>query len=145
MLPRINPRFAHYRLRVGRSPIHGYGVFAEEEIPAGRRVIEYTGRRLSVAQANRIPFPKDGYLATLSARYIADPSVGGSGAEIVNHSCKPNLMWRRIRGRLFYYSRRKIRAGEELTGNYHYPIHFMRIPCRCGSRNCRGTLRYVLE
>lgn len=130
---------------MGRSPIHRFGVFAEEEIPAGRRVIEYTGRRLSVEQADRVKSPKDGYLATLSSRWVADPSVGGSGAEIINHSCNPNLKWRRSRGRLFYFSRRKIHVGEELTGDYAYPLHLVRVPCRCGAPNCRKTLRYVLE
>jgi SET domain-containing protein len=144
MTARVDPRFARFRLRVGRSRIHQYGVFALEDIPAGQQVIEYTGKRLTVAQANQIDFPKDGYLATLSDRWVADPSRGGSGAEIINHSCNPNLKWRRIRGRLFYFSRRKIRAGEELTGDYSYPLHLRRVPCRCGARNCRGTLRYVL-
>lgn len=41
--------------------------------------------------------------------------VGGSGAEFINHSCDPNFKWRRIRRRLFYYGRRKIKVGEELT------------------------------
>jgi uncharacterized protein len=145
MMPRIDPRIARFRLRVGRSRIHRYGVFALEDIPAGRQVIEYTGKRLTVAQASQIDFPKDAYLATLSSRWIADPSVGGSGAEIINHSCQPNLIWRRIRGHLFYFSRRKIRAGEELTGDYAYPLKLRRVPCRCGARSCRGTLRYALE
>jgi hypothetical protein len=64
MTSRINPKFTRYGLRVGRSPIHRYGVFAFEEIPRGRLVIEYTGRRLSSEQAGKIDFPKDAYLAT---------------------------------------------------------------------------------
>ena len=143
--PRIDPRFAQYRLRLGRSRVHGYGVFALEEIPPGKRVIEYTGKRLTRAQADRIGCPRDGYLAAVSSRYVVDPSVGGSGAEFINHSCDANLTWRRIGGRLFYFSRRRIRVGEELTGDYGYPIELKRVRCRCGSPKCRGTLRYVLE
>jgi uncharacterized protein len=145
MKPRIDSRFAQFRLRVGPSQIHGYGIFALEEIPAGRRVIEYTGKRLTRAQADRIDFPQDAYLATVSCRWVVDPRVGGSGAEFINHSCNPNLRWRRIRGRLFYFSRRKIRVGEELTGDYGYAIKLQRIPCHCGDRACRGTLRYILR
>ena len=145
-LPRgINPRFANYRLRVGRSPIHRYGVFALEEIPPGRRIIEYTGKRLTAAQANRVLPPKDAYLATVNDKWVRDPGVGGSGAEFINHSCKANLEWRRIRGRLFYFSRRRIRVGEELTGNYAYPIKLRRIPCNCGALACKGTLRFLLK
>lgn len=145
MSVRIDPKFARYRLRVGPSRIHRHGVFALEDIPAHRRVIEYTGRRLSTAAANRIDPPQDAYLAHVNDRFVVDPSVGGSGAEFINHSCNASLEFRRIRGRLFYYSRRKIRAGEELTGNYRYPIHLRRIPCHCGARNCTGTLRYILQ
>jgi uncharacterized protein len=145
MIPRINARIARYHLRVRRSRIHGYGVFALEEIPAGKQVIEYTGKRLTLSQADRIEPPKDAYIATLSEKWCVDPSVGGSGAEFINHSCRPNLEWRRVRGRLFYFSRRRIRPGEELTGNYRYPIKLQRIPCHCGARGCKRTLRYVLE
>lgn len=145
MTPRINPKFARFRLRLGSSAIHRRGVFALEEIPRGKTVIEYSGRKISIAEADSIGSPKDAYLAVLSNQWVADPSVGGSGAEFINHSCNPNLRWRRVRGHLFYVSRRKIRVGEELTGNYHYPIKLTRIPCRCGSPNCTGTLRYLLK
>lgn len=145
MVRRINPKHARYRLRLGTSDIHRYGVFALEEIPAGKHVIEYTGRHLTLEQADRIAPPREMYIATLNDHTCIDPSVGGSGAEFINHSCKPNLEWRRTRGHLIYFSRRKIRVGEELTGNYRYPIKLKRIPCRCGERGCRGTLRYMLS
>jgi SET domain-containing protein len=144
IVPRINTKIARYRLRVGRSRIHRYGVFALEDIPAGKQVIEYTGRRLTAAQSERIAPPKDSYVATLSDRWFLDPKFGGSSAEFINASCEPNLEWRRIRGHLYYFSRRNIRAGEELTGNYRYPTKLQRIPCHCGARGCRGTLRYIL-
>jgi hypothetical protein len=46
---------------------------------------------------------------------------------------------------LLFFSRRKIRAGEELTWKYRYPVKIHRVPCRCGARRCRGTLRYILS
>jgi uncharacterized protein len=145
MTPRIVSKSVRYRLRVDRSHIHRFGVFAEEEIPAGQRVIEYRGRRITNIQANRIKSPREEYLADLNSRWVLDPSVGGSGAEFINHSCDPNLEWRRIRGRLFYFSCRKIKIGEELTSDYKNPSHLVRVPCHCGARNCRGTLRYLLD
>jgi hypothetical protein len=51
IIPSIDPRYAKYPLRVGRSRIHGFGVFAVETIPRGRKVIEYTGERLNPQQA----------------------------------------------------------------------------------------------
>jgi SET domain-containing protein len=143
--PRINPKVARFRLRAGRSALHRDGVFTLENIPAGQRVIEYTGKRMGLPRALQIPSPQDNYIAGINSRWCVDGSVGGSGAELINHSCRPNLIWRCLRGRLYYYSRRKIRAGEELTVKYRYHVKLRRIPCHCGARGCRGTLRYVLS
>jgi uncharacterized protein len=142
---RIDPKFARFRMRIGRSKLHRYGVFAEEDIPAGRRVIEYTGKRISLLQAWKTPAPEDIYIAGVNSRWFLDGRAGGSGAQFINHSCRPNLMWRCVRSRLYFYSRRKIRAGEELTVKYRYHVKLKRIPCHCGARRCRGTLRYILS
>lgn len=141
----INPKYSRYKLEIRRSRIHSVGVFALEEIPAGKPIIEYTGKRLLVEKALELKPPRDRYLVRLSRRWISDGSVGGSGAELVNHSCDPNLAWKRSRGRVTLWSRRRIRAGEELTLRYAYPVKLTRVPCRCGSPKCRGTLRYLLD
>jgi SET domain-containing protein len=142
---RINSKFARFRMRIGRSRLHRYGVYALEAIPAGRRVIEYTGKRLTLEQAAKIRAPEDIYVAWINSQLCVDARWGGSGAEFMNHSCAPNLVARRIGPHLYLYSRRKIRAGEELTWNYNYPIKVKRIPCHCGARGCRGTLRYIFK
>jgi SET domain-containing protein len=139
---RINPKAARFRLRIGRSTLHRYGVFALENIPGGRRVIEYTGKRLTFEQAIKIRPPQDTYLAWIKSDWYLDGRREGSGAEFTNHSCNPNLVARRERNHLYLFSRRKIRAGEELTWNYHYPIKLNGFPAiaarggavaRCGS------------
>ncbi|MFZ3329797.1 MAG: SET domain-containing protein-lysine N-methyltransferase [Candidatus Acidiferrales bacterium] len=141
----INARVACYRLRIGRSKLHRYGVFALEDIPRDRRVIEYTGKRLRIEQAVKISPPNDIYIARISGSLLVDGRRGGSGAEFMNHSCQPNLKQRRVRGHLLFFSRRKIRAGEELTWNYHYRVKLRRIPCHCDVRGCRGTLRLIVS
>jgi SET domain-containing protein len=140
---RINPKFARFRLQIGRSATHRYGVFALEDIPANRRIIEYTGKRLNLEQVFKLRAPEDSYIAGINSKLYLDGRWGGSGAEFINHSCASNLVTRCIGGHLYLYSRRKIRAGEELTWNYRYPIKLKAVPCRCGARRCRGTLRYV--
>ena len=52
--PRIDPKFASYKLSIRKSKIHRFGVYAEERIPANRKVIEYTGERLNRAR-NQAP------------------------------------------------------------------------------------------
>ena len=116
-----------------------------EDIPAGKPVVEYTGKRLTIEQALDLEPPWDRYLVRLSRHHMLDGRVGGSGAELVNHSCDPNLDWRRSKGHLVYWSRRRIQAGEELTLRYAYPVKLTRVPCHCGSAKCRGTLRYLLK
>jgi SET domain-containing protein len=142
----IKHESAHYRLRIGRSRIHKLGVFALEDIPEGQGVIEYTGRHLTLDQAFSLGFtaPREDYLLVASRKSVIDGGVGGSGAEFINHSCNPNLTWLCRQGRLYFYSLRSIRAGEELTLYYSHPTRARRIPCACGARNCRKTLRYVL-
>lgn len=142
---RVNPKFARFRLRIGPSPIHSVGVFALEDIPRGKRVIEYTGKRLTVVNALDFEPPQDRYLARVSRHVMLDGRFGGSGAELVNHSCDPNLFWKHSKGHLVFWSKRRIRAGEELTLRYAYPFKVTRVPCRCGSPKCRGTLRYLFK
>ena len=143
-LPRINAKFARFRLRTGYSRIHRFGVYAMEDIPAKCIVIEYTGKILTWGQSSKIPTAKSIYLACLKRGFSVDGRIGGSGAQLVNHSCNPSLKFKRARGRLFLVSRRKIKAGEELTVHYHYPAKLRRVPCRCGARNCRRTLRLII-
>lgn len=141
----INSKTAYYDLRIGPSSLHRYGVFALEDIPRDRRVIEYTGKRLSYEQVWDIEFPQDTYLAKMNDLWFLDGSSGGSGAQFINHSCNPNLLWRCVRNHLLFFSRRKIRTGEELTADYCYPVKLQRVPCHCGARRCRGTFRYILS
>jgi SET domain-containing protein len=69
-----------------------------------------------------------------------DGSVGGSGAEIINHSCDPNLVSRIMRGHVLYMSLRNIKPGEELTVNYNFDKDVRTFPCSCGSASCAGAI-----
>jgi SET domain-containing protein len=132
---------------VRRSPIHGSGVFALQSIPARRKVIEYVGERISRLETRRrflrawtsAPGRRI-YLARLDLYWAIDGSRGGSGAELINHYCAPNLAPRRIRGRLYFFSTRKIRRGEELTLDYEFAADGPKVRCRCGAATCRGTI-----
>ncbi|HTV57547.1 MAG TPA: SET domain-containing protein-lysine N-methyltransferase [Verrucomicrobiae bacterium] len=143
--PKVDPRYAWFPLEVRKSRIHRFGVFAREAIPASKPVIEYTGRRITMRKAIDRKPPNDRYLVRLDRDWVADGGVGGSGAEFINHSCDANLVCRRSKGRVVLWSRRKIRAGEELTMFYAYPLKLVRVPCGCGSPKCRGIFRYKIE
>jgi uncharacterized protein len=140
--PEINPAYAKFKLSVKPSKIHRWGIYAGEEIPARRKVIEYTGERInrketkrrSEEQADRI------YLFTLDNYWTLDGSVGGSGAEYINHCCDPNIKTVIHRGHILYMSMRTIKKGEELTVDYHFAKDVENIPCKCGTAKCRGTI-----
>ncbi|MGE3957199.1 MAG: tetratricopeptide repeat protein [Vicinamibacterales bacterium] len=139
----VNPLFTGFRLAARRSPIHRIGVFADEDIPKGYKVIEYTGERIPVKESERRWNPKRSYLFELTTKTHLDGAIGGSGAEFINHSCDPNLKTRIVRRHILYYSTRDIKAGEELTVDYRYDHDTDRMPCYCGSSQCRGTMNML--
>jgi tetratricopeptide (TPR) repeat protein len=136
----INPALARFSLAVRSSRIHRLGVFADEPIPAWRKVIEYTGERIGRREGKRRWDPARSYLFLLDSYWRLDGAIGGSGAELINHSCEPNLKTRLVGGHIMYFSRRPIAAGEELTVDYKYSEELRPIVCRCGAPTCRGTM-----
>lgn len=138
--PVIHEKYACFKLKIKRSKIHRYGVYAGEPIPAGRKVIEYTGERLNRYQAKRRDRGTYTYLFAVDNYWTLDGAVGGSGAEIINHSCEPNLISRVMKGHVLYMSLREIKPGEELTIDYNFSDTGERTPCSCQAKNCRGTI-----
>lgn len=142
-----------------RSPIHGNGVFAIASIPAQTELIEYKGRLLTHAQADRL---YDGstdtghtFLFTLNDRYVIDANSEGNVARWINHSCAPNCQalveedtkGRRRNDRVLIETLREIKPGEELTYDYGISLGERQTPrlkkiweCRCGQPDCTGTM-----
>lgn len=132
-------------MTVRQSAIHRWGVYAAESIPARRKVIEYTGERISRRETKRRCAGKLNYLFTLDDYWTVDGAVGGSGAEWINHSCDPNLRSQIVSGHILYISRRPIRTGEELTVDYRFDAHVPKVPCACASPSCRGSINLLPE
>jgi SET domain-containing protein len=140
-VPKINPDYACFKVKLAKSKIHRWGVYANESIPAGRKVIEYTGERINRRETKRRADSSEMiYLFTLDPYWTLDGSVGGSGAEYVNHSCEPNLVTRIVKGHIIYISARNIKPGEELTVDYRFDKKVERVECKCGTSKCRGTI-----
>lgn len=139
--PQIDQSYCSFRLRLAPSRIHRWGIFAEERIPANRKVIEYTGEKISRRESKRrADSREDVYLFTLDNYWNIDGAVGGSGAEYINHCCEPSTAARIVRGHILYWSLREIEPGEELTIDYRFDWNVEKVQCRCGANGCRGFI-----
>jgi uncharacterized protein len=139
-LPVLDDRYCGFRLRAGPSPVHGWGVFAQEAIPSGRQVIEYTGEWVRQIEWRRYVDRPILYLFEYDDEWMVDGGAGGSGAEHINHSCDPNLAIRKLDRHLLLFSLRAIAVDEELSLDYRISPDTQRMICRCGSPRCRGFL-----
>lgn len=147
------------KIKVQRSGIHGRGVFAVADLPAGIKVIEYRGQRITHREADRryddTLDTGHTFLFTLNDRYIVDANREGNSARWINHSCDPNCEasihvdanGNERKDRVWIETLRPIKAGEELTYDYGIVLdvpHTKRLKaiwaCRCGAKNCTGTM-----
>jgi SET domain-containing protein len=128
-------------LRIRRSPIQGKGLFTDRPIRLRTKLGEFSGEPITVREARkRARGAKRIVIVELSATRAIDGSVRGGLFQFVNHSCDPNLFVRIAHGRVEFYARRHISAGEELTCDYGDSHHEGRLCCGCASRNCRKFL-----
>lgn len=140
------------KILTGRSRIHGKGGFAARDLTAGERIIEYKGRVITWAAAQRQKphNPKDPnhtFLFHVDDRHVIDASHEGNAARWINHSCAPNCEAEDEGGRIFIKALRNIKKGTELFYDYglvlnerHTARNKAQYPCHCGARQCRGTL-----
>lgn len=134
------------------SPIQGRGAFATRRLTAGIRLIEYTGARLTPAQADERYPDVEGerhhtYLFAIDDDIVIDAAVDGNDARWINHSCDPNCDAVIEDGHIWIETIREIAPGEELAYDYayilderHTPAAKRRFPCHCGAASCRGTI-----
>ena len=143
---------ADTHIRVRHSVIHGNGVFATRKIPAGVRIIEYTGKRITEAQAEKrfgldAENPHHTFFFSLESGRLIDGGDNGNDARWINHSCEPNCEAQEEKGRVYIHALRDIARGEELSYDYGLVIEEKMskalkdaYACRCGAANCRGTM-----
>ena len=130
------------RIEKRRSGLHGWGVFALEPINKNKRIIAYTGERITLAESHRREqvYLADGriWCFEINTRWALDASVGGNDARFINHACRPNCYSTVIGHSVIICAGRHIVAGEELTYHYHTGGE-ANIPCRCRD-GCRHVL-----
>jgi SET domain-containing protein len=150
--PQGKPGPVNEWMELRRSSIHGLGAFSLTDIPKGTRVIEYTGEKISNAEADRRyddeTMPEHHtFLFILNDRACVDAAFEGNEARFINHSCAPNCEAVIERGHIWIEALKAIPAGTELAYDYAYeddPKYtekdLLFYECRCGAPNCRGTI-----
>jgi uncharacterized protein len=120
-----NPNYAVKRTATG------LGLFALKPIMRDKKIIEYVGPVLSGDEVDE----KGGkYLFELDKTRAIDGSARANTARYINHSCKPNAKGYTTGNRIWIWSLRAIKAGEQITINYgreYFDDHIKPIGCKC--------------
>jgi SET domain-containing protein len=120
------------RSYVIKRTAHGLGLFTLEPIPARKRLIEYTGPLISNEEVDKRPNGK--YFFGVNSKWSIDGTPRSNLARYINHSCRPNSEAIVSGQRVWIWSKRAIKAGEELSYNYgkdYFDIHIKPNGCKC--------------
>ena len=141
---------ARRRVSVRRSPIHGRGLFALLDIPAGTRVLEYRGQVITwrTAMTRHTETGTDGhtYFFDRGDGTVIDGARGGNSARYLNHSCQPNCEAINRHGRVYIYTIAPVPAGSELLLDYQLRLDqpsdadLELYACACTAPGCRTTM-----
>lgn len=123
---------------VVRRAATGLGLFALRDIKAGRRIIQYVG---PVVTAEEVARRRGRYFFEIDEHYAIDGSARSNTARYINHSCAPNAEAFITGRRIWVWSKKDIKAGEEVTLDYgeaYFDDYIRPNGCRCAE--CRPAL-----
>ena len=152
-----------FPVRVGRSPIHNWGLFTTRPVPKDGMVVEYMGQALRNSAADKKERVYEGgafkgqggdcYMFRLDPECVLDATMRGNIARFMNHCCTPNcyckvivepdaepLIPGSIRGHIVIFAARDLEQDEEVTYDYKFPTEAAKIACHCGSPRCLGVM-----
>ncbi|MDQ1590466.1 MAG: uncharacterized protein QOG00_927 [Pyrinomonadaceae bacterium] len=109
----------------------GLGLFALKTIPFNKRIVEYVGPILTNEEVDQ---KKGKYFFELNEKSSIDGSSRDNIARYINHSCRPNAKGYTTGKRIWIWSLREIKAGEQITINYgksYFDEHIKPVGCKC--------------
>jgi SET domain-containing protein len=119
-----------FALKVKRSSA-GLGLFAGEAIPKGKCIIEYVGRVISKEEELN---SRSQYLFEVTKNKTIDGTARTNTARYINHSHRPNCEVEIYKARVYVFSKRNIKEGEELSYDYGKEFvdeHIKPKGCKC--------------
>lgn len=121
----------HKRTYIGKSDVHGYGLFAGETFEPGDLVGAYSGQLIDTRLADMIGRLYDAtdrtYIFNVTESLVIDGGLLGSKAKFCNHTkpgstenCASRLV--RVRGDAYValFCKQKVRPGEEFLFDYRF-------------------------
>jgi SET domain-containing protein len=113
----------------------GLGLVTLKPIPADKKIVEYIGPTITLEEANK---SRGKYLFELDDNHVIDGRARSNIARYINHSCAPNAQGFTTGKRIWIWSLREIKAGEEITIDYgeeYVEMHIKRCKCEsCAAR-----------
>ena len=131
--------------KIKKSNIDNKGLYANQDIKKGTRIIEYKGKIITRKQAEENPkFNNDKaiYLFNLNQKFDLDGDFKYNTARLINHSCNPNCEVDGVGLKIWVYAIKNIKKGEELSYDYGFSFDkdFRDYPCKCRSKKCVGYI-----
>ena len=133
------------KVAVGKSIIHGKGLFAQERILKGEAVVDFSraGGEILSEEAAAAYFARGNDYSIQIADdkfFVLTDTSTLAEEDFSNHSCDPNCGFR---GALLVVAMHDIEKGEDLTFDYAMveSSSFYGLNCHCGSKLCRGVVR----
>lgn len=112
----------------------GLGLYADEDIKKGEKIIEYIGLIFLGKEANEVK--TNMYLFEVSKNKTINGSVRWNKARYINHSCEGNAESEIRQGRVYIVATKNIRKGEEITYDYgeEFFNEYIGKECRCPAK-----------
>ena len=127
------------KIVVGKSKIHGKGIFVNQNIKKGEEIFTIKGPKMFKINKNtRDALAHPDWIGFKMNTWI-DPIPP---YKYVNHSCNPNCG---IKGKLKVIALKNIKEEEEITLDYSTTEmdELWKMKCSCGAKNCRKIIKSI--
>lgn len=115
------------------SPVGGRGLFVDEPVKKGQRILTFDGPIISWDEA--VEGGRENHIVPVDINKYVDI---GERESLVNHSCDPSTGFS---GSDTLIALRDLRQGDEITFDYSLvTADGWAMDCRCGSENCRRKI-----
>lgn len=114
-----------------KRTVTGLGLFTLDPIPANEKIVEYKGPVVTDEEVER---SGGKYFFQLDDNRSIDGSSRSNIARYLNHSCKPNAKGFTTGKKIWIWSLRSIKAGEQITIDYgqdYLNAHMKNKECKC--------------